>query len=163
MVISIKKWSDLFNEWVNKFGLVELKNSARAFTWTNNQEFPIMVAIDKILCTTSFEQKFPLSFVSTKARAISDHIPLILNLGIREVKKPRLFRFKKWWLEQPDFKELVAKTWATPCAFTDALDVWQFKIRLLRKKAKGWAINVNASLKKFKKELLEEFQNLDCQ
>ena len=85
-----------------------------------------------------------------------------MNLGIKEVKKPGLFRFEKWWLEQPDFKELVAKTLAIPCAFTDVLDVWQFKIRLLRKKMKGWAISVNASLKKTKKELLE-FQKLDCQ
>lgn len=58
---------------------------------------------------------------------------------------------------------MVVKTWATPCAFTDAFDIWQFKIRLLRKKIKGCTINVNASLRKLKKELLEEFQNLDNQ
>ena len=145
------------------YSLVELKNSARAYTWTNNQDIPIMSALDKILCTTSFEQKFPLAFVTVKARATSDHVPLILNCGIKERKKPSLFRFEKWWLEQADFKELVNKTWATPCAFSDALDIWQFKVRLLRKKVKGWAINVNASIKKLKKELLEEFQKLDIQ
>jgi len=121
-----------------------------------------MAALDKIMCTTSFEHNFPLSFVFVKARATSDHVPLILNLGTKGVKKPGLFRFEKWWLEQPDFKDLVAKIWATPRAFTDALDIGQFKIRLLRKKVKDWAINVNASLRKIKKELLEEFQNLDC-
>jgi hypothetical protein len=149
-----QKWADLFKEMVNMHGLVELKNSARAFTWTNNQEIPIMAALDKILCTTSFEQKFPLAFVSVKARETSDHVPLILNFGIRERKKPSLFRFEKWWLEQVDFKELVFKTWATPCAFTDALDIWQFKVRLMRKKVRGWAINVNANIKKLKKSFL---------
>jgi hypothetical protein len=110
---------------------------------------------------TLFEQKFPLAYVSVRAIATSDHIPLILNSGTKERKKPSLFRFEKWWLEQADFKDLVKEIWATPCAFSDVLDIWQFKVRLLRKKIKGWAINVNASLKKLKKELLEEFQNLD--
>lgn len=122
---------------VDIYGLVELRNSTRSYTWTNNQEIPIMAALHKILCTTSFKQKFPLAFVSVKARATSDHVPLILNFGIKERKKPSLFRFEKWWLEQADFKEVVNKTWATHCALSDALDIWKFKVRLLRKKVKG--------------------------
>jgi hypothetical protein len=43
-------------------------------------------------------------------------------------------RFEKWWLEQLDFKSVVTKVWSTNCAFEDDLDIWQFKIRLLRKK-----------------------------
>ena len=120
-----------------------------------------MAAIDKLLCNTLFEQKFPLAFVTVKTRAGSDHVPLILDFGIDSVRKPTLFRFEKWWLEQPDFKQLVAKIWNTECAFQDALDIWQFKIRLLRKKVKGWAININADIKRKKKELLEEFDSLD--
>lgn len=148
---------------MNKYGLIELKHSARIYTWTNNPENPIMAALDKIFCNISFEQKYPLAFVSTKARDTSDHVPLILDLGVKETKKPGLFRFEKLCLEQSDFRDLVAKIWATPCAYTEAIEIWQFKIRLLRKKIKGWAINVNASLKKVKKELLEEFQILDNQ
>ena len=41
------------------------------------------------------------------------------------------------------------------------MDIWQFKIRLLRKKIKGWAININSEIKKQKFELLKEFENLD--
>jgi hypothetical protein len=75
-------------------------------------------------------------------------VPLILNFNSGEKKKPNIFRFEKWWLEQPDFKELVFKVWNTACAFTNPLDIWQFKIRLLRKKAKGWSWNRNAEIKK---------------
>jgi len=99
--------------------------------------------------------------VTAKSRAGSDHVPLILNFGCQETKIPSLFRFKKWWLEQPGFKQLVAKVWNTECAFEDAMDIWQFKIRLLRKKIKGWAININSEIKKQKFELLKEFENLD--
>jgi hypothetical protein len=41
------------------------------------------------------------------------------------------------------------------------LDIWKFKIRLIRKKEKGWAININADLKKEKQELLKEHETLD--
>jgi hypothetical protein len=41
------------------------------------------------------------------------------------------------------------------------MEIWQFKIRLLRRKVKGWAINVNAAIKKQKHELLLEFDRLD--
>lgn len=82
-----------------------------------------MAALDKVFCTTSFEQKFPLAFVTTKARASSDHVPLVLNLNDGTKKKPNIFRFEKWWQEQPDFRELVLKVWSTPCAFSDPLDI----------------------------------------
>ena len=120
-----------------------------------------MAAIDKLLSNTLFEQKFPLAFVTAKARAGSDHVSLILDFGCHKVKKSSLFRFEKWWLEQPDFKQLVNKIWNTKCVFEDAMEVWQFKIRLLRKKIKGWAININANIKKQKSELLKEFDSLD--
>jgi len=104
--------------------LIELKNSSRSFTWTNNQDQPIFAALDKCFSTLSLNKNI-LSFVSVKARAVSDHVPLILNLGCQEKKKQNIFRFEKWWLEQPDFKDLVIKVWNTPCAFTDPLDIWQ--------------------------------------
>jgi hypothetical protein len=103
---------------------------------TNNQEQPIMVSIDKLLCNGSFEQQYPLSFVTSKSRAGSDHVPLVINFGIDEPKKQSVFRFEKWWLNHPGFKEFVIKTWNTDCIFTEPIEIWQFKIRLLRKKLK---------------------------
>jgi len=155
------KWVDLFKDWKNKFGLIELKPSNRSYTWTNNQEQPVMAALDKVFCSSNFEQKFSLAYVSTRARGHSDHVPLILNLNCSERKKPSIFRFEKWWFEQPDFKEFVTKVWRTECAYTDPIAVWQFKIRLLRKKVKGWSWNRNADIRKLKQQLLKEFEVLD--
>ena len=88
-------------------------------------------------------------------------VPLVLNLGAKIPKKPSPFRFEKWWLEQAGFKELVKNVWSTPCAYDDPLDIWQFKTRLFRKKIKGWAININANIRKQKQELLKEFDALN--
>jgi hypothetical protein len=103
--------------------------------------------INKLICTTHFEQKFALAYVTAKVRAGSDHVPLILNFGIQEARKPSLFRFEKWWLEQPDFKQLVTDVWNTSCAFESAIDVWQFKNQVTQKESEGWAININAHFK----------------
>jgi hypothetical protein len=156
-----QKWVDLFKDWTNCHGLVELKNSSRSFTWTS-QEQPIMAAIDKFLCNNTFEQQYPLAFVTAKSRAGSYHVPLVINLRIDEPKKPNVFRFEKWWLNHLGFKEFVAKVWNTACIFTEPIEIWQFKIRLLRKKLKGWARNVNAKIRKLKNDLLEEYDLLDC-
>jgi exonuclease III len=45
-----------------------------------------MAAIDKFLCNSSFEQKYPLAFVIAKSRAGSDHVPLVLNFGWMKLK-----------------------------------------------------------------------------
>jgi hypothetical protein len=41
------------------------------------------------------------------------------------------------------------------------MEIWQFKIRLHRKKVKGWARNVNVELRKLKNDLLKEYEVLD--
>jgi hypothetical protein len=53
-------------------------------------------------------------------------------------------------MEMEDFADLVQKSWDTECPFSDPVDVWQFKIRALRKKVKGWSKNRNAELRKGK-------------
>lgn len=53
-----------------------------------------MAALDKLLCNSGFEQKYPRAFVTAKSRAGSDHVPLILDFGIDSVRKPTLFRFE---------------------------------------------------------------------
>ena len=58
--------------------------------------------------------------MTAKPRAGSDHVPLILDLGIESVRRPTMFRFEKWWLEQPDFKQLVSKIWNSEGACQDA-------------------------------------------
>jgi hypothetical protein len=84
-----------------------------------------------------------------------------LNFGVDEPRKPSVFRFEKWWLNHHGFREFVTKVWKTECIFTEPIEIWQFKIRLLRKKVKGWARNVNSKIKKLKNGLLKEYDHLD--
>ena len=94
-------------------------------------------------------------------RVGSDHAPMVIDTGVRRVTSPKIFQFKKCWLDQPDFKDLVRNIWNTPVPGRTAMDIWMNKSRLFRKKVKGWSINIEAGIKKKKRELLLEFDILD--
>lgn len=72
-------WSHLFNDWINRWSLIDFKISNRSFTWSNNQDNLIMVALDRVLDSTDWEAKFPLTTIRALPKPISDHTPLILD------------------------------------------------------------------------------------
>jgi hypothetical protein len=76
---------------------------------------------------------FPSVSVKTLPRVGSDHTPLLFDTGAFTAPAVKQFRFKKWWLQVEGFKELVIKTWNLPCNARKSIDIWQFKIRNLRK------------------------------
>ena len=103
--------------------LLELKNPYRSYTWFNNQDNPIMAALDRVLVNTPFDHLYPLASVKSVSRAGSDHAPLIINFGTNNTPKHSPFRFEKWWLLQSDFPELIRKFWETPCCLDNPMDV----------------------------------------
>ncbi|XBH61752.1 hypothetical protein VPH35_116143 [Triticum aestivum] len=68
-------WVTLFNDWVNKYALIELKNYTRKFTWANNQDNLVMANIDKIFISTCWEHFFPAVQIKALPRVGSDHTP----------------------------------------------------------------------------------------
>jgi len=66
------RWADLFNDWINKWALIDLDLGNRKFTWTNNQDNRIMARIDRVFITTEWDCSFP----STKVKCL-DRIPTI--------------------------------------------------------------------------------------
>lgn len=91
----------------------------------------------------------------------SDHNSLLLDTGDNVYFGKKLFRFEKWWLQKESFNKMVEKVWEQPCQATNSLDVWQFRIRTLRRMARGWAANEVASMNRGKVELALEYNNLE--
>ena len=114
---------NLFNDCANKFGLIELKNSGRLYTWSNNQANDIMATMDRILVSTCWEQMYPASQVRTLARVGSDHTPLVFDTGALVIPKVKQYIFEKWWLQVDGFREVVEKAWNVPCHSTNPLDL----------------------------------------
>jgi exonuclease III len=53
---------DQFNEFIWDDQLRELKRSGQKFTWTNKQDKPIMMNLDRVFFSMGWEERFPLSF-----------------------------------------------------------------------------------------------------
>jgi hypothetical protein len=146
--------SEAFNDWINTWGFIEIKDPSRSYTWSNNQEHPIMAILDRALVSTEWDAEYPLTNVVTLPKGVSDHNPIKITFGRRVAAKNPVFRFEKWWLQEEGFKEMIKRIWDCSCPLDEPIEVWQFKTRLLRRKLKGWNINVEAALKKEKKSSL---------
>jgi hypothetical protein len=120
-----------------------------------------MAVLDRVLAFTNFEAQYPLANVRSISKLGSDHVPLIVNFDMDQERKPHLFRFEKWWLEQVGFSDLFRDVWDTQCSLTNPIEVWQFKLRALRKKLKGWSLNINGEMRKKKQALSDEFDILN--
>jgi hypothetical protein len=52
---------------------------------------------------------YPLVRESALPKGISDHTPLLVDIGCNLPFRKKKFRFEKWWLERADFREVVTK------------------------------------------------------
>jgi hypothetical protein len=120
-----------------------------------------MALLDRVFVSICWEKMFPACSVITKARLGSDHTPLVLDTGAFKDPSNKQFHFKKWWLQVDGFDQMVMETWSAPCNCVKAIDRWQFKIRNLRKKLKGWNANLESDQRKKKQHLVAEYDMLD--
>ncbi|XP_026441694.1 uncharacterized protein LOC113340852 [Papaver somniferum] len=68
-----------FRKFVNKNSLVDIPMSGGSFTWTNSQNPPILLRLDRFIFTTDWEEKC-IGVVQFRCRRpISDHAPVLLN------------------------------------------------------------------------------------
>jgi hypothetical protein len=122
-----------FNGWIDKWGLIDIKDPNRSFTWSNNQRCSILTVLDKTLISVELGIKYPTTKMVMLPKEASDHNPLLLDLGGQIQIKDPMFRFEKW-LEIEGFGKIVKEVWQAKCTCSDPVDRWRYKIRLLRKK-----------------------------
>lgn len=155
--------SRFFNDWINRWCLLEAQPSNRSCTWANNEENRIMARLDRIFVSTDFDRTSPLAMMQALCEEGSGHVPLVVNLRDNTASTKKQFRFEKWWLEREDFKDIVIKTRNLQCSDRNPVDIQQFRIKMIRKNVRGWAANVVVAMNRTKKELSDEYNILDIQ
>jgi hypothetical protein len=98
-----------FNDWINKWDLIEYSDPHRVFTWSNNQTNPIMAKLDRMLASVDWDLKYLVARLTVLPRGLSDHNPIQVQFGEKPQVKETIFRFEKWWLDMEDFVEVVQK------------------------------------------------------
>ena len=156
------RWSFMFNAIIECIGLKELEMSGRQYTWANRRETQTFEKLDRILVTVEWEQKFPLATVQALTREESDHTPLFLDSGVQaHLGNTSRFSFELSWLRQEGFFDMIAAEWRSINRGSTPIEVWQNKIRHVRRFLKGWAKNQSGKYKKEKERLLKIIDELD--
>lgn len=159
------KLMDNFNAFISANGLMEIKQSGPRFTWTNKQARPIMVNLDRILVSASWEMRFPLCNSISLTRVGSDHCPIVFETGDNVIRKQKRFFFEKKWFEQENFLEVVQEKWKEIGSKTPvniySLDNWNGRLVVLRQFLKGWGANTNGKFRKEKWVILDLLSKVD--
>jgi hypothetical protein len=96
-----------------------------------------------------------ISFGMALSRSGSDHTPLLIDSGKAQ------FSFKLSWLREDSFYEMIKRGWNVVTQGNTPIEVWQNKIRHLRRFLRGWAKYRSGVYKKEKEKLLALIDELD--
>jgi hypothetical protein len=111
---------DRFRRLINDLGVKELALHGRKFTWSNRQDPPTLVKLDRMFCSPDWEQLFPNCLLQSASTDGSDHCPLLLGLHDLSPGRRR-FHFESHWTKAPDFLSTVEVAWnsvsSSPCPF----------------------------------------------
>ena len=80
-----------FNDFIADVELREVHRAGARFTWSNNQELPIRVVLDRVLISGEGESLFPLLGIQAITRLGSDHNALLLDSGKLRILDPEFF------------------------------------------------------------------------
>jgi exonuclease III len=163
-----QKLVDAFNNFIEKLSLREMHRGGPRFTWTNKQVDPTQSNLDRVIVSTDWETKFPLSNLTTLTRIGSDHCTLMLDTGEGAgTHKERQFFFEKQWCHTEGFLQLVDNKWGEVRAKCPeeaySLDRWHGGGgSALRNFLKGWRRNIRGDYKKERDELMRQIQDIDA-
>jgi hypothetical protein len=83
--------------------------------------------------------KYPKVTAKPLLRALSNHTPLLLDTGMPSQHSPKMFKFELSWLFKDGFYDMVTRIWQAEKKGSNSMEIWQNKIRALRKYLRGWA------------------------
>jgi hypothetical protein len=101
-----------FKKLVDDLALKEIPLHGRKFTWSNQQNQPTLVKLDKLLCSIDWEELFPSALLQSAASEDSNHCPLLLGLKDSKGVKRR-FHFESFWTKIEGFHEVVHNAWSS--------------------------------------------------
>lgn len=157
-----KGTSKEFNEFITSLQLVDVRLNHKSFTWTNNQNNPMLVRIDRWLVSLEWMSAFPLFALFALPRTSSDHCLLILWHSL-PITRSKVFRFKNFWYTADNFDEHIESWWNGAPMLMDFAANFVQKLSSIRRNLKIWNNNINGNIIRRKKMIMKIIQQLDAQ
>jgi exonuclease III len=109
-----------FRAMLNITEMKDIKLVGRRFTWSNEQNPPTLVRLDRAICNVDWDASFPNAQLTAISSSISDHCPLVLSCA-GKIKRYSGFRFEAFWPHVEGYAQTVADAWVQPCNHFNAL------------------------------------------
>lgn len=127
-----------FRRLINDLALKEIPLHGRKFTWSNHQDSPTLVKLDRVLCSVDWEELFPNCLLQSMATDDSDHCPLLLGLHDNKTGRRR-FHFESFWPKLEGFHEAVAAAWTSVPASSCPFSTLDQKFKAVTKGLQSWS------------------------
>jgi hypothetical protein len=101
-----RRMMGIFRRLINDLLLKEIYLNGHRYTWSNEQSPPTLVRLDRVLCTTDWEEAHGECHLRCLASVISDHSPLLLDCCPMPATHRR-FHFEDYWLRLDGFQDMV--------------------------------------------------------
>jgi hypothetical protein len=128
----------IFNEVISNLGLQEIPLKGRNFTWSNMQQNPLLEQIDWCFTSTNWISDYPNTLLIPLSRPTSDHTPCMVQIQT-SIPKTQIFRFENFWIDQPDFLNVVQAAWNTDVRASNSATRLSAKLKHLRRVLRRWA------------------------
>ncbi|KAG2639909.1 hypothetical protein PVAP13_2KG050716 [Panicum virgatum] len=132
----------IFNELISHLGLQEIPLKDRKYTWSNMQQEPLLEQIGWYFTSTNWISQYPNTLLLPLSKPTSDHIPCTVQIDTM-IPKANVFRFENFWVDQPDFMNLVKSTWDSEIRATNSVTKLTAKLKMLRKVLKKWSKGIS--------------------
>eukprot|EP00253_Pinus_taeda_P004767 PITA_04767 len=139
-------------------------------TWDNGRIDKVYIAkrIDRFIVHGDIIDKMGMPHSSIGNAFISYHRPIYLSWKENGFRKGYPFKFNRTWLEDPDFNEVITKTWKDLSAkdMTPPFMTFRDKLAAIRKVVKDWKFKKiqrdRATFQETQRELDSIFKNMDA-
>ena len=149
-----------FSDFIEGLNLVDLPLNGGRYTWCNGASDPSMSRIDRVLISSDWEEQYPDVVQKLMPRPLSDHHPILLEVGGMARGKSS-FKFENMWLKVPDFVARVRGWWSSYTFTGTPSFVLAQKLKALKGDLKVWNKEVFGDVGLKRQQLECELQALD--
>jgi exonuclease III len=144
-----------FSTFIDTVEMVDIRTSNGQFTWNNKwiNQHQVATRLDRFLVSESIILQGLTLDCNILPWGGSDHWPVQLEANFQTTPKNRPFRFEKFWIEHPTFKENINQWWREeqPEQGTRMFKLYK-KLKYIKHKLKEWNKEIFGNINQEKKK-----------